>query len=192
MSQPCPHCHGTGTILDHPCTSCSGKGIVNSRKKLQVRIPAGVDTGSRLRLSNEGNAGKKGGPNGDLYVELYVRPHDIFQRDNEDLHCEIPIAFTTAALGGVIEVPTITGKEELKIPAGIQSGTRLRMRGKGAPSLRSGHRRGDQYVKILIEVPINLTTEQKKLLTEFAKQNGPSSNPKQESFLNKAKRFFSK
>ena len=186
MSQPCRSCHGTGFIIDKPCRDCHGQGQVEKRKKIEVRIPAGIDTGARLRVSGEGNAGSNGGPAGDLYVGITVRPHNVFQRDGANVFCDVPISFTTAALGGSVTVPTVAGPEEIQVPAGTQSNTRFRLRGKGMPNIRGGNR-GDEYVRILVQVPTNLSSEQKRLLQEFAeKSDERRQNPGIKDFLDKA------
>jgi len=190
IRQRCPTCRGTGEVIETPCRQCSGEGRVQKRKRIQIRIPAGVDTGSRLRVAGEGEAGRRGGPRGDLYVVIHVREHDVFQRDGEDLYCEVPLAFYLAALGGKIQVPTVGGPAELKIPAGTQSGTVFRLRGKGIPSLR-GYGRGDQHVRVVIEVPTNLNGPQKEKLREFGESCDERVHPKLRAFLKKAKRFFS-
>jgi len=189
IRQTCSHCRGAGTILEHPCKDCHGAGTLRKSKKLKITIPPGVDNGSRLRVSGEGNAGERGGPSGDLYVSLRIRNHEIFVRENLDLYCDVPVDFPLAALGGTIDVPTISGKENLKVPAGIQTGTKLRLKGKGVPSL-NGRGRGDQYIRIIVEVPTNLNSEQKKKLKEFADSCTAAVNPRTQSFLDKAKKFF--
>ncbi len=167
----CGTCRGNGQIIDSPCTSCHGSGTVQRRRKLEVKIPAGVDTGSRLRVGGEGEAGEKGGPPGDLYVEIYVKPHSIFTRHENDIIMETSISFTQAALGDEIIVPTLDGKAKMKIPAGTQNGETFRLRGKGFPSLHiSG--KGDELVKIKVEVPTKLNERQKQLLREFAEAGG--------------------
>jgi len=193
VRQTCPKCRGEGVSIQNPCKKCSGEGRIRVDKTLQVHIPPGVDTGSRLRISGEGEAGQRGGPHGDLYVVIHVRQHEIFQREGNDLICDVPIDFPTAAVGGVIEVPTVTGKAKMKIPAGTQNGTILRLRGKGVPSLRGGGR-GDQHVRIFVEVPERLNDEQKELLEKFSEtlKNSPDNHPMIDSFLKKAKRFFTK
>lgn len=190
MSQPCRACRGTGTIIDKPCRECRGQGMVEKRKKIEVRIPAGIDTGARLRVSGEGNAGENGGPAGDLYVGITVKPHSIFKREGADVYCDVPISFTTAALGGAVTVPTVTGPEEISVPAGTQSNTRFRLRGKGMPNIRGGSR-GDEYVRILVQVPTNLSSEQKLLLQEFAeKSDERKQNPGIKEFCEKALRWL--
>ncbi len=189
FTQTCPTCAGAGTKVEKPCTACRGEGRVPKTTKLNVRIPAGVDTGSRLRSSGNGEAGMAGGQSGDLYIVLNVKEHELFERQGEDLYCEVPIKFTLATLGGPVEVPTLFGKASLKIPAGTQSGTTFRLREKGMPNLRGG-RQGDQLVRVQVEVPQSLTSEQKRILEEFAKVSGDASEPTSKSFFEKAKKFF--
>lgn len=189
FTQTCPTCAGQGTKVEKPCTACRGEGRVAKSTKLNVRIPAGVDTGSRLRSSGNGEAGMAGGQAGDLYIVLAVKEHELFERQGEDLFCEIPIKFTLASLGGPIEVPTLFGKASLKIPAGTQSATTFRLREKGMPSLRGG-RQGDQLVRVQVEVPQSLNSEQRRILEEFAKVSGDASEPTSKSFFEKAKKFF--
>jgi molecular chaperone DnaJ len=189
FTQTCPTCGGAGTKVEKPCTACRGEGRVAKNTKLNVRIPPGVDTGSRLRSSGNGEAGMAGGQAGDLYIVLAVKEHELFERQGEDLFCEIPIKFTLASLGGNIEVPTLFGKASLKIPAATQSGTTFRLRGKGMPSLRGGHQ-GDQLIRVHVEVPQALTSEQKRILEEFARVSGDAAEPTSKSFFEKAKKFF--
>jgi molecular chaperone DnaJ len=190
IRQPCPKCNGTGESIDKPCKDCHGEGRVRTNKKLQIHIPAGVDTGSRLRVSNEGEGGARGGRTGDLYVVIHVKEHDIFRREGNDILCDVPIDFVTATLGGTVEVPTITGKAKLKVPEGCQNGTVLRMRGKGVPSLRGGAR-GDQHIRIYVEVPKKLNGKQREALNAYAETMSDSGHhPQRESFLKKAKRFL--
>lgn len=167
----CGTCRGAGNVIDSPCTTCHGSGIVQKKRKLEVKIPPGVDSGSRLRVSGEGEAGQKGGPPGDLYVELYVKPHKIFTRHENDVVMEASISFTQAALGDEIPVPTLDGKASMKIPAGTQNGHVFRLRGKGFPSLH-GSGKGDELVKVKVEVPTKLNEKQKQLLKEFAEISG--------------------
>ncbi len=187
--QECPNCQGSGVIAEKPCKSCNGDGRVNETTSVKVRIPAGVDTGSKLRSQGKGESGMNGGPAGDLYVVIHVKEHEIFEREGQDLYCEIPIKFTLAALGGTIEVPTLQGKGSLKIPTGTQSGTVFRLRGTGVPNLRGGGR-GDQMVRVNIEVPKKLNSDQRKKLEDFAEACGDAGNPVEEGFFNKAKNFF--
>ncbi len=189
VRQTCPHCHGQGTLIAHPCGQCGGAGRVEETAKLKVRVPPGVDSGQKLRSNGGGEAGAPGAPAGDLYIFLHVRDHELFQRDGDDLHCTIPIKFTLASLGGPLDVPTLTGKAQLKIPPGTQSGTQLRLRGRGMPSLR-GAGPGDQYVRVEIEVPKKLTAEQRQKLEAFGHACGDAEQPVSESFFEKAKKFF--
>ncbi len=189
FTQTCPSCGGAGTKIDRPCNACRGEGRTAKNTKLNVRIPPGVDTGSRLRSAGNGEAGLAGGQAGDLYIVLTVKEHELFERQGEDLFCEIPIKFTLAALGGTIEVPTLSGKASLKIPVATQSGTTFRLRGKGVPSLRGGTQ-GDQLVRVQVEVPTTLTSEQRHLLEEFARVSGDANEPTSRSFFEKAKKFF--
>lgn len=186
----CPNCEGSGAVAERRCKKCSGEGRLRTRKSVQVRIPPGVDTGTKLRVQSEGESGLRGGDSGDLYVIIHVKEHPVFQRDGDDIYCEVPIKFPTAALGGSIEVPTVSGKAQLQIPAGTQSGAVFVLEGKGMPSLRR-HGRGDQHVKIFVEVPKRLTKEQRELLDSYAKSFKDSEgHPIHESFIDKAKKFF--
>ena len=189
FTQTCPTCGGAGSKIEKPCTVCRGEGRVAKNTKLNVRIPPGVDTGSRLRSSGNGEAGMAGGSTGDLYIVLTVKDHELFERQEDNLFCEIPIKFTLATLGGTIEVPTLFGKASLKIPAGTQSGTTFRLREKGMPSLRGG-RQGDQLIRVHVEVPQSLTAEQRKILDEFARVSGDANEPTSKTFFEKAKKFF--
>lgn len=190
IQQPCSACRGTGSILENPCRTCRGAGTVKNKKVLTVHIPAGVDTGSRLRLGGEGGAGRNGGGQGDLYVEIVVGKHDIFVRDGDNITCDVPVPFHIAVLGGVLNVPTISGMVELKVPAGTQTGDRMRMAGKGAPSLQAHRGRGDQIVRFIVETPQKLSSAQRKLMQEFADSCKVDDNyPKVQQFQNKAKRF---
>jgi molecular chaperone DnaJ len=189
FTQTCPTCGGSGVKIEKPCSACRGEGRVAKTTKLNVKIPAGVDTGSRLRSAGNGEAPAAGGSPGDLYIVLSVKEHELFERQGDDLFCEIPIKFTLATLGGSIEVPTLTGKASLKIPTGTQSGTTFRLRDRGMPSLRDrGH--GDQLVRVHVEVPSSLSSEQRKLLEEFAKVSGDAQEPTSKKFFEKAKKFF--
>ncbi len=192
IRQTCPACKGAGQVIEKPCHSCGGQGRVNHEKTLKIHIPPGVDTGSRMRVSGEGEGGMRGGENGDLYVYIHQRPHEIFQREGLDLLCEIPIDFATAALGGTVEVPTVTGKESLKIPEGSQNGAVLRLKNKGVPSIKGGHR-GDQHIRIFIEVPKKLSKEQRELLEAYRDSVAGSkdAHPIMGGFFERAKRFFS-
>jgi len=189
FTQTCPTCGGAGSKVEKACTACRGEGRVAKTTKLNVRIPPGVDTGSRLRSVGNGEAGSAGGQAGDLYIVLSVKEHEIFERQGDDLFCEIPIKFTLATLGGTIEVPTLSGKASLKIPAGTQSGTTFRLKGKGMPNLRGGAH-GDQLVRVHVEVPTSLSAEQRKKLEEFALLSGDADEPMARSFFEKAKKFF--
>jgi molecular chaperone DnaJ len=189
FTQTCPTCGGTGTRIEKPCAQCRGEGRSAKTTKLTVRIPAGVETGSRLRSGGNGEAGVQGGSAGDLYIVLSVSEHEIFERQGDSLFCEIPIKFTLATLGGTIEVPTLTGKASLKIPPATQSGTTFRLRGKGMPHLRDGSH-GDQLVRVQVEVPTSLTAEQRKALENFAQLSGDADHPVGRSFFEKAKKFF--
>lgn len=189
VRQVCPTCHGAGTRIEKPCAQCHGQGRENKTSKLNVRIPPGVDTGSKLRSAGNGEAGLQGGGAGDLYIVIHVKEHEIFERHDDDLFCEIPIKFTLATLGGTIEVPTLSGKASLKIPAGTQSGTTFRLKGRGMPGLRGGHQ-GDQLVRAHVEVPASLTAEQRKKLEEFALACGDADEPVSRKFFEKAKKFF--
>ncbi len=189
FTQTCPTCGGSGSRVEKPCTACRGEGRVLKTTKLNVRIPAGVDNGSRLRSTGNGEAGVAGGQTGDLYIVISVKEHELFERQGDDLFCEIPIKFTLASLGGTIEVPTLFGKASLKIPVGTQSGTTFRLRDKGMPSLRGGGQ-GDQLVRVHVEVPQSLSSEQRKILEEFARVSGDANEPTSKSFFEKAKKFF--
>ncbi|MFA5626724.1 MAG: molecular chaperone DnaJ [Thiohalomonadaceae bacterium] len=190
LQQTCPRCHGSGKIITDPCGKCHGQGRVQEQKTLSVKVPAGVDDGDRIRLSGEGEAGLHGGPAGDLYVQIHVRKHPIFTRDENNLSCEMPISFVTAALGGELEVPTLGGRVKLKIPAETQSGRLFRLRGKGVKSVRGGEV-GDLICRVVVETPVNLTTKQKEALTEFeASLNGSRHSPKASSWLDGVKKFF--
>ncbi|GAA4865493.1 molecular chaperone DnaJ [Luteimonas vadosa] len=193
MQQPCPHCHGRGQTFRNPCAACRGNGRVEEEKVLSVKIPPGVDTGDRIRLAGEGEAGPAGAPPGDLYVEVRVRPHGIFVRDGDDLHCEVPIRITQAALGDTVRVPTLGGDAEIRIPAETQTGKVFRLRGKGVKSVRS-RSAGDLYCKAVVETPINLTNEQRELLDRFEKtftgENARRHSPRSSTFLDGVKGFW--
>ncbi|UYN94785.1 MAG: molecular chaperone DnaJ [Enhydrobacter sp.] len=188
VERTCHVCHGAGQVIDKPCRSCAGQGRVRRDKTLKVNIPAGVEDGTRIRLSGEGEAGTRGGPAGDLYVFLSVRRHGLFEREGADVHCRVPISMIQAALGGNIEVPTLDGKmARINVPAGAQSGHQFRMRGKGMPVVRSAQR-GDMYIEIAVETPVNLTPKQKDLLKEFEKAG--KTSPESEGFFSKVKEMF--
>jgi molecular chaperone DnaJ len=189
IAQTCPQCHGAGKIIDKPCKTCRGAGRRERTSKITLRIPAGVDTGSRLRSSGNGEAGLRGGPAGDLYVVLHVKPHEVFQRDGEDLLCEVPVGFVQAALGVEIDVPTLDGKASLKIPPGTQPGTMFRLKGKGVKNLQ-GYGHGDLHVRINVEVPTQLSSAQKAKLQEFADLCNGNESPLRQSFFEKAKNLF--
>ncbi|MDO4642532.1 MAG: molecular chaperone DnaJ [Cardiobacteriaceae bacterium] len=192
IAQPCPQCGGKGQIIENPCTDCHGDGRVKQQKTLNVNIPAGVDTGDRIRLAGEGEAGERGAPSGDLFVEIRVRQHPIFVRKGDDLHCAMPIGFVTAALGGEIEVPTLGGRVVLTVPAETQTGKIFRLKGKGVKSVRSRNT-GDLYCMVNIETPVNLSKKQKEILADFGKtlsEGGKNHAPKEKSFLDSVKNFF--
>ncbi|WP_397378901.1 molecular chaperone DnaJ [Pseudomonas sp.] len=191
VQQTCPRCHGTGKMITDPCGSCHGQGRVEEHKTLSVKVPAGVDTGDRIRLTGEGEAGTMGGPSGDLYVVVNVREHAIFQRDGKHLYCEVPISFADAALGGELEVPTLDGRVKLKIPEGTQTGKMFRLRGKGVAPVRGGGA-GDLMCKVAVETPVNLDRRQRELLDEFRKtlEGDSSHSPKANGWFEGVKRFF--
>jgi molecular chaperone DnaJ len=189
IAQTCPHCQGAGRVIEKPCKSCRGSGRRERTSKITLRIPAGVDTGSRLRSTGNGEAGFRGGPPGDLFVVIHVRPHDIFQRDGDDLLCEVPISFVQAALGAEIEVPALDGKTSIKVPPGTQPGTMFRLRGKGIKNIQ-GYGHGDLHVRINVEVPTHLSSAQKAKLQEFADLCSGNENPMSRSFFEKAKNLF--
>ncbi len=192
IQQACPKCHGSGKVIAHPCPTCQGSGRVKQYKTLAVKIPSGVDEGDRIRLSGEGEAGVNGGPPGDLYVVIQIKPHSVFQRDHNDLHCEMPISFTTAALGGEIEIPTLDGHAKIKIPPETQSGKVFRLRGKGIKGVRSSTH-GDLMCHMVVETPVSLTERQKELLRELEtlnEQDGARHNPRTKSWMDKMKQFF--
>lgn len=190
LERTCPSCHGRGQSIDTPCPSCSGQGRVQKERWLSVNIPAGVEDGTRIRLSGEGEAGVQGGPSGDLYIFLSVGSHQLFQRDGADLHCRVPISMVTAAIGGEFEVPVIDGtKSRVKVPGGTQSGRRFRIAGKGMPVLRS-RQTGDMYVQVVVETPQNLTKKQKELLAEFEKLSSGETQPEAAGFFKMVKDFF--
>ncbi|SME98827.1 molecular chaperone DnaJ [Pseudogulbenkiania subflava] len=192
IQQTCPTCHGSGKQITDPCNKCHGAGQVKTHKTLNVKIPAGVDEGDRIRLSGEGEAGQNGGPSGDLYVVTHIKAHPVFQRDGMDLHCEMPISFATAALGGEVEIPTLDGMAKVKIAAETQSGRQYRLRGKGIKAVR-GADYGDLMCHVVVETPINLTERQKELLREFesiSQGDTAMHNPRAKSFMDKLKDFF--
>lgn len=185
----CDVCHGEGTIIEQPCEKCKGSGKIKRDRKIHMKIPAGVDNGSVIPLRGEGEPGIKGGPAGDLYIVIRVRPHEIFQRDGNDVLCEIPITFVQAALGDELIVPTLDGKVKYKIPEGTQSGTIFRLKGKGIPNIR-GYGRGDHYVKVVVEVPKKLNEKQKELLRKFADEMGEDVHEQRKTFFDKVKDVF--
>ncbi|EPX82348.1 molecular chaperone DnaJ [Salipiger mucosus] len=189
VERTCPTCSGLGQIIKNPCQGCGGTGRVQKERTLSVNIPAGVETGTRIRLAGEGEAGMRGGPPGDLYIFIEVRPHELFERDGTELHCRVPVSVTTAALGGDIEVPTIDGgRSRVKIPQGSQSGRQMRLRGKGMPALRGGGS-GDMFIELAVETPVNLTSKQKELLREFEALS-EDNNPESHSFFKSVKGFW--
>jgi molecular chaperone DnaJ len=192
VQQTCPSCRGQGTVIKNPCTDCRGAGRVRRDKTLSVRIPPGVDDGDRIRLAGEGEPGENGGPAGDLYVEMHVRPHPIFRREGNDLVCDVPVSFATATLGGEVEVPTLEGRVSLKIPPETQSGKLFRLRGKGVKPVRGGAR-GDLLCRVNVETPVKLTREQQDLLRRFEQSleaGGKRHNPRSSSWFDGVKRFF--
>jgi molecular chaperone DnaJ len=192
IQQTCPTCHGTGKVIPEPCATCNGAGRVKKHKTLSVKIPAGVDDGDRIRLSGEGEAGVNGGPPGDLYVVVQLKPHAVFQREGADLHCEMPISFTVAALGGDISIPTLDGEAKIKIPAETQSGQVFRLRGKGIKPIRQSVS-GDLMCHVVVETPVRLTDRQRELLRELEeinKSDGDKHNPRAKGFMDKVRDFF--
>jgi molecular chaperone DnaJ len=189
IAKTCGQCNGQGSVIKEPCHTCGGSGATQKTQTLSIKVPAGVDAGSRLKLRGEGEPGRNGGPPGDLYIVIDVREHPLFTRHENDIVCDTPISFAQAALGSEIEVPTLDGKMKLKIPHGTQSGTVMRLKGKGAPNLR-GSGRGDQLVHILVETPRKLTAKQRELLEEFARIGGEEVNPLSKGFLDKVKEMF--
>ena len=190
IQQTCPTCHGTGKVIPEPCTHCEGLGRVKRNKTLEVKIPAGIDDGMRIRSGGNGEPGSNGGPPGDLYVEIHTKKHDVFERDGDDLHCEIPISLTVAALGGKVNVPTLTGRAEIDLPEGTQSGKTFRLRGKGIKGLRSSYP-GDLYARVAVETPVRLTEKQKNLLRELdATLKDPKHSPQTRSWMDRVKEFF--
>jgi molecular chaperone DnaJ len=190
VQQTCPTCHGRGTVISDPCNNCHGQGRVEESKTLSVKVPEGVDTGDRIRLSGEGEAGPAGGQAGDLYVQISVKPHDIFERDGANLYCEVPVNFVDAVLGGELEVPTLDGRVKLKVPAETQTGKLFRLRGKGVTPVRGGSK-GDLMCRVVIETPVNLSNKQKELLREFqAATKADKHSPRQSSWFEGMKEFF--
>jgi molecular chaperone DnaJ len=189
ISQTCPRCRGVGQIIEKPCRQCNGEGRVERADRIKLKIPAGIDEGSRLRSSRKGEAGIRGGPPGDLYVVVHVKEHKIFQREQDNLFCEVPIPFWIAALGGEVVVPTLEGPAQLKVPAGTQGGRVFKLRGKGIVHV-NGHARGDLLARVLVEVPTHLDAEQRAKLEEFANSCGDENTPMRKSFFERAKEFF--
>jgi molecular chaperone DnaJ len=189
VERTCPTCQGAGQIIKNPCSACRGGGRVEKERQLSVNVPPGVETGTRIRLSGEGEAGLRGGPTGDLYIFIEVQDHPIFQRDGLNLYCQVPVAMTAAALGGEVEVPTIDGgRSRVKVPAGSQTGRQMRLRGKGMPALRGGPA-GDMFIELMVETPVNLSQRQKDLLKEFERLGG-DNNPNGDTFFKKVKGFW--
>jgi molecular chaperone DnaJ len=194
VQQTCPNCHGSGKTITDPCPTCHGQGRVQQTKTLSVKVPAGVDEGDQIRLAGEGESGENGGPAGDLFVQMHLKPHPIFKRQQDDLYCEMPVGFSTVVLGGELEVPTLDGRASVKVPPGSQSEKLFRLRGKGVRNVRTGHT-GDLYCRISVETPVNLTSKQKGLLEEFdhlVREGGERHNPREHSWLDKLKGVFGK
>jgi len=192
IQQTCPKCHGSGKIIPEPCAACGGAGRIKRNKTLEVKIPAGIDNGMRIRSSGNGEPGTNGGPAGDLYVEIHIKPHTVFQREGDDLHCEMPISFSKAALGGEIEVPTLTGKVSFTVPEGTQTGKTFRLKGKGIKNVRSGYT-GDLFCHVIVETPVKLTDKQKDMLREFERltiEGGAKHSPQSKGWMDKVKDFF--
>lgn len=192
VQQTCPYCHGSGKVISDPCPTCGGSGLKKSTHTLEVHIPAGIATGQRVRVAGQGEPGANHGPAGDLYVEVNVRQHPFFERDGDDLHVDLPISFTTAALGGDVEVPLLDGETKIEIPEGTQNGKILRLRGRGIVGLRT-HQKGDLYIHVAVETPVNLTEKQKDLLRQFQEsigENAGKHSPKKEGFLEKMRNLF--
>lgn len=192
IQQSCPHCHGSGRVISDPCTTCSGQGRIKKTKTLEVKIPAGINEGMRIRSSGNGEPGTNGGPPGDLYIEIRIKQHEIFERDGDDLHCTVPVGLTTAALGGAIEVPTLGGKAEIELPEGTQHGKTFRLRGKGIKGVRSSYP-GDLYCHVAVETPVKLTEHQRKLLKELDdafRKSGDRHSPNSKTWTDKVKDLF--
>jgi molecular chaperone DnaJ len=189
IAQTCPRCEGRGRVIEKPCRACHGAGRLERPSRIKLKIPAGVDTGARLRSVGNGEAGLRNGSAGDLYVVLHVKPHDIFQRDGDDLLCEVPVSFVQAALGADIEVPTLSGQSEIRIPPGTQNGTIFRLKGKGVKNIE-GYGFGDLHVRVHVEVPTHLNSGQRQKLQEFAALCDANVNPLSKSFFERAKKFF--
>ena len=192
VQQTCPHCHGTGKIIPEPCTTCNGAGKIKRQKTLEVKIPAGINEGMRIRSAGNGEPGTNGGPPGDLYIEIRIKQHEIFERDGDDLHCTVPVGLATAALGGSIEVPTLSSKVEIELPEGTQHGKTFRLRGKGIKGIRSSYP-GDLYCHITVETPVKLTEHQRKLLKELdesLRKGGEKHSPNAKSWTDRVKDLF--
>ena len=192
IQQTCPNCRGTGKIIPEPCTTCNGAGKIKKQKTLEVKIPAGINEGMRIRSAGNGEPGTNGGPSGDLYIEIRVKQHDIFERDGDDLHCTVPVGLTTAALGGTIEVPTLGGNAEIELPEGTQHGKTFRLRGKGIKGIRSSYP-GDLYAHVAVETPVKLTEHQRKLLKELdesLRKGGERHSPNEKSWADRVKDLF--
>ncbi len=189
FSQTCPQCRGTGEVIEAACGQCHGRGKIKKASKISLKVPSGVDTGTSIRVRGRGEAGELGGPSGDLYVTIRLKPHKIFEQEGSDLYCEVPLSFATAALGGEIKVPTLEGKVTMKIPSGTQTDKVFRLKGKGVPSLH-GHSKGDEYVKVIIQVPTRLNEKQREILKEFAQAGGEKLSVSKKSILDKIKDTF--
>ena len=190
LERTCPTCQGRGQVITDPCGGCGGSGRKTQERTLSVNIPAGIEDGTRIRLSGEGEAGLRGGPSGDLYIFLSIRPHELFQRDGADLYCRVPISLSTAALGGQFDVPTVDGKtSRVKVPEGTQTGKQFRLKGKGMPVMRSSQA-GDMYIQVTVETPTNLTRRQRELLAEFEKEASGENHPQSAGFFSKVKDFI--
>ena len=193
VQQTCPHCHGSGKIIPEPCTSCSGQGKIKKNKTLEIKIPAGIDDGMRIRSAGNGEPGRNGGPAGDLFIEIRVKRHELFERDGDDLHVQVPVNITTATLGGEIEIPTLAGKVAMDIPEGTQHGKQFRLRGRGIKGVRSSYP-GDLYVHVVVETPVKLTEHQRKLMKELDesfKKSGHKHSPNEKGWFEKFTEFFS-
>lgn len=193
VQQTCPHCHGTGQVISDPCPDCHGSGYVRTARVVEVNVPQGINDGQRIRMAGKGEPGQNGGLPGDLYIEIRVRPSEIFERDGDDLHMDLPVSFVTAALGGEVVVPTLDGESRITVPEGTQSGKTFRMRGKGIKNVRTGDP-GDLYLHVTVETPVNLSSKQKQMLRDFdasLKEGGDKHSPKAKSFFDHVKSFFS-
>ncbi|MEM6851678.1 MAG: DnaJ C-terminal domain-containing protein, partial [Pseudomonadota bacterium] len=192
IERACPTCHGTGRVISDPCPACDGAGRVQRTRTLSVDVPAGVEEGTRIRVSGEGEAGRNGGPNGDLYIFISIAEHDLFERDGRDLYCRMPVSIVTAALGGEIEAPTVDGgRVKVRVPEGAQSGRRFRLRSKGMSALQT-EERGDMFIELAVETPVKLNARQKELLREFAEEGGDNQCAETQSFFDRAKTFWDK